>query len=270
METQNKGLTTYDDEINLYDYWKVIVKRKRLIVGLFLVAVLASAIISFLMPKIYRGEVALKLPEKQSQSSITAKDLTAKELLGVIGKIDSEKIKSILPKTHHLVTDIKLNALKDSTDKLNVVIDVKRANDIPDAVSELIEYLNNNPLIKRYIEQERERLLKQSEELSKIIESSKEMVKNFEMLLKSGRLILVGFNPIELNKGASDLKIEKITVEQAIKNLKGVEIIAPPYISNKPAKPKIKLNIALAGITGLFAGIFLAFFMEYVEKVKRQ
>jgi len=40
-----------EDEINLYDYWKVIVKRRFLIIGLFLVAVVASAIISFLMPK---------------------------------------------------------------------------------------------------------------------------------------------------------------------------------------------------------------------------
>ena len=54
-----------EDEINLYDYWKVIVKRKRLIIGLFVIAILASAIISFLMPKIYRGEVILKLPTKE-------------------------------------------------------------------------------------------------------------------------------------------------------------------------------------------------------------
>lgn len=261
METQNKGTAVYDDEINLYDYWKVMVKRKTLIIGIFFIAVLASAIISFLTPKIYRGNVVLK---------VTAKVLTAKELLGVIENIDGEKIKSILPKTHHLLTGIKLNALKDSTDKLNVVIDVKRTDDIPDAVSELIEYMNNNQLIKRYVEQERERLLKQSEELSKTMESSKELVKTYEMLLKSGRLIPVGFNPIELYKRISDLKIEKITTEQAIKNLKGVEIIAPPYISNKAVTPKIKQNIALAGITSLFAGILLVFFMEYVEKIKRQ
>lgn len=255
---QQKDPATYEDEINLYDYWKVIVKRKSIIIGLFLVAVLSSAIISFLMPKIYRGEVVLKL---------SAKELTAKELLGIIGKIDSEKIKSILPKTHHSVTDIKLNALKDSADKLNVVIDAKRANDIPDAASELIEYMNNNQLIKRYVEQERERLLGQSEDLSKTIESSRELIKTYEMLLKSGRLIFVGFNPIEINKRASDLKIEKIIVEQAIKNLKSVEIVTQ-YISNKPVKPKIKQNIALAGTISLFAGIFLAFFMEYIEKMR--
>ncbi|MDA8340271.1 MAG: Wzz/FepE/Etk N-terminal domain-containing protein [Nitrospiraceae bacterium] len=258
MEPQDK--ISYEDEINLYDYWKVIVKRKSLIIGLFFIATLASAIISLLMPKIYRGEVVLQL---------TAKELTAKELLGVIGKIDGEKIKSILPKTHYLVTDVKLNALKDSTNKLNVVIDAKRANDIPDAVSELVEYMNNNQLIKRYVEQERERLLKQSEELFNIIEDSKELRKNYNRMLVAGRLVPIGFNPIDLDKKISDLKIEKVVVEQAIKNLKGMEIIEQ-YISNKPVKPKKRQMVAIAGVTSLFAGILLAFFVEYIEKVKLQ
>ncbi|MBA3070988.1 MAG: hypothetical protein FP829_02270, partial [Nitrospirae bacterium] len=73
METQNKGTAVYEDEINLYDYWKVIVKRKRLIIGLFVIAILASAVISLLMPKIYRGEVVLKLPA-----------ITSKELVSII------------------------------------------------------------------------------------------------------------------------------------------------------------------------------------------
>ncbi|BCB96345.1 hypothetical protein JZK55_12670 [Dissulfurispira thermophila] len=105
--SQQERPETYEDEINLYDYWKVIVKRKSLIIGLFLVVTVASSIISLLMPKIYRGEVVLKLPA-----------ITSKELLSVIGKIDAEKVKNILPTTHHLIADVKLNALKDSADKL--------------------------------------------------------------------------------------------------------------------------------------------------------
>jgi uncharacterized protein involved in exopolysaccharide biosynthesis len=30
------------------------------------------------------------------------------------------------------------------------------------------------------------------------------------------------------------------------------------------------MNIALAGITSLFAGIFLMFFMEYIERIKKE
>jgi len=245
-----------EDEINLYDYWKVIVKRKSLIIGLFLVAVLASAIISFLTSKIYRGEVILKLP---------AKELTSKELFSVIGKIDAEKI---LPTTHHLVSDVKLNVLKDSTDKLRLVIEAKNTDALSQAAAEFVAYLNGIPLIKRFVEEERKRLLMQSEEIDKVIKGSDGLTRTYKKLLESGRLIPVGFNPIELEKRVSDLKIERLVIEQGIKRLKGVEMISSLNIPKNPVKPRIKKNIALASITSLFAGIFLAFFMEYIEKVR--
>lgn len=246
-----------EDEINLYDYWRVIVKRKRLIIGLFLVAVLASAIISFSMPKIYRGEVILKL---------TAKELTAKELLSVIGKIDAERI---LPTTHHLVADVKLNALKDSTDKVQLIIEAKNTDMLPQAASEFVAYLNDTPIIKRFVEEERQRLLMQSEEINKVIKGSDELTRTYKKLLESGRLIIVGFNPIEFEKRASDLKIERLAIEQELKRPKGVEMLGKPHILKNPVKPSIKKNIALAGITSLFMGIFLAFFMEYMETNKK-
>ena len=263
-----------EDEINLYDYWKVIVKRKSLIIGLFLVAVLASAIISFLTSKIYRGEVILKLPAKELTSKeltskeLTSKELTSKELFSIIGKIDAEKVKNFLPKTHRLITSIKLDALKDSTDKLRLVIEAKNTDDISSAMTEFVGYLNNFPLINRSVEEERQRLLIQSEELSKVIKDSEEFAEIRKKLLREGKLILLGFNPVEISKRMSDLKIEKLGVEQSLQRPKSVEIIEKPYILKNPVKPSIKKNIALAGTISLFIGIFLAFFMEYIEKMR--
>ena len=248
-----------EDEINLYDYWKVIVKRKRLIIGLFVIAIIASAVISLLMPKIYRGEVVLKLPA-----------ITAKELIGIIGKIDAGKIKNILPKTHHLITDAKLNALKDSTDKLQLIIEAKNTDALPQAATEFVGYLNNFSLINRAIEEEKQRLIKQSEELSSVIKEANELAQTYKKLLKEGKLIPLYFNPVEIKKKAADMEIERFTIEQALKRPKGVEMIENPHILKNPAKPSIKKNIALAGIISLFAGIFLAFFMEYVERIRNK
>lgn len=258
METQNKGTSTYDDEINLYGYYKLITKRKKLISGIFLVAVIITAIWSFITPKIYREEVVLKLSAKE----LTAKELTAKELVGIIGKIDAEKIKNILPKIHHLIIDVKLNALKDSTDKLQLIIETKNASAPSQAATEFVTYLNDTPIIKRFVEEERQRLLMQSEEISKLIETSNELKRTYKKLLESGRLIPLGFNPIELERKASDLKIEKFIIGQSIKKLNGVEMISSFNIPRHPIKPNIKKNIALAGIVSLFAGIFLAFLLE--------
>jgi len=258
METQNKGTAIYEDEINLYDCWKVIVKRKSLIIGLFLFTTIASAIISLSIPKIYRGEVVLKLPA-----------ITTRELLGVIGKFDDvEKIKNILPKTHHLITGVKLNTLKESTDKLQLIIETKNRDDISSAMTEFVAYLNNFSLINRAIEEERQRLIKQTEELSIVIKEADELARTFKKLLNEGKLIPFGFNPVEVKKKSSDMGVERFVIEQALKRPMGVEMLESPYILKNPVKPSIKKNIALAGITSLFAGIFLAFLWEYIEKIK--
>lgn len=246
----------YEDEINLYDLWKVIAKRKGIIIGIFFVAVVAASVITLNMPKIYRGEAALRVTSA----------LTSKEISGLMGKISKEKMALIFPKTYPSITDVKLTPLKDSADKLQVAIDSKNADDIPNALSELVEYIKSNPLMKRGLYQERERILKQSEELSRTIESSEELVKTYKKLLDAGKLIPIGFNPIELNKRISDLRIEKLNLEQALENLKGVETAGNLYVSKKPVKPRKMLNITLAGVVGLFAGVFLAFLMEGIEK----
>ena len=245
------------DEINLMDYIQVPRKRKWLIILGTLVFVIAAAIISLLMPKIYRGEAIFRI-----------QTFTAKEMVSIIGKLDKEKIKQVFTKTYNSIDSIKLSALRDSGDKFQLIIEAKRIDDIPIAISEFEEYVDNNPLLRRPVEEKKEMFLKQIEELSNVIESSKELMKAYDNLIKTGRVIPVGFNPIELRKRISDIKIEKLQVEQALKRLKGIEMVAQPNILSEPVKPKVKKNIVLAGVVGLFAGIFLAFFMEFLEKNK--
>jgi len=274
MNQQNAPI--YEEEIDLYDYWKVIVKRKKFIIGLFAVSVISAGVISFLMPKIYRGEIILRLVATE-QMSATREQLptqiptpTAKEIVSVIGKINQEKMEFILPETHKSMTKIELNDLKDTTDKLTVTIEAKNTKDISDTVSEFVQYINNHPLVKKPVEQQKERLKKQLEEVSKAIFSSKAFPKAYEMLLKEGKLIPVGFNPVDFNRKLVDLEMEKIVLEQNIKNLTGIEVVGQPYISKKPVKPRIKMNIFLAGTVSLFAGVFIVFFTESIEKIKNR
>lgn len=250
--------TNNEDEINLYDYWQVIVKRKRLIIGLFLISIITAAIVS--LPKIYRGKAIL---------IVTAKEIiTAKEIVDLMETSGEEKVKSILPS----IMSIKMSPLKNSTDKLQVIqviIESKNADNIPDATSALIEYINNYPLVKQSVQQQKEKFLMQVKELSELIDGSIKVPKVYTDLLKKEGAAPTGVTKIDTYKKFVDLKIEKLMLEQAIKNLKGVEMIGQPYISKKPVKPNIKMNIALTGVVSLFTGIFLAFFIEYIERIKK-
>jgi len=80
MNPQEQVPLNYEDEINLYDLWKVIVKRKAIIIGLFFISILSAAVITFNMPKIYRGEAILSV-----------RVFPPKEIVSIVGKMDAEK-----------------------------------------------------------------------------------------------------------------------------------------------------------------------------------
>ena len=44
-----------DDEINLLDYWRVVVKRRKLIISLTLICAIIALINSLMQPKLYKA-----------------------------------------------------------------------------------------------------------------------------------------------------------------------------------------------------------------------
>jgi hypothetical protein len=49
-----------------------------------------------------------------------------------------------------------------------------------------------------------------------------------------------------------------------------VQVLDTGIPAEKKSKPIISLNILIAGVLALFVGIFLAFFLEYLERIKAQ
>ena len=69
----------------------------------------------------------------------------------------------------------------------------------------------------------------------------------------------------ELNGKSKRLLEEIKDLEFKKNNVQNVEILQPPTSSQHPVKPRIALNVMLAGVLGFLAMLFLAFFLEYVQ-----
>ncbi|MBM2839369.1 MAG: putative rane protein [Deltaproteobacteria bacterium] len=48
------------------------------------------------------------------------------------------------------------------------------------------------------------------------------------------------------------------------------KVIDPPKVPDKKIKPKRSQMVMLSLVTSLFAGIFIAFFLEYIAKLRNQ
>lgn len=61
----------YADEIDLREYVQVLIKRKKLIIGVFLIAVILSAIAGLLMPKVYKASASIMVTPSKIQSVLS-------------------------------------------------------------------------------------------------------------------------------------------------------------------------------------------------------
>ncbi len=131
-------------------------------------------------------------------------------------------------------------------------------------------------------------ILNQNKEVSfEELRKLKEEIKNLQKKLKGlqGRLNYVSLPEYQLNlqKLQAQMSIAQGLFETLVKEYEmakaqemkeqiSFQIIDPPYIPDpeKPYKPKKKLIVAVALVSGLFLGIFTAFFKEWLDNVKKR
>jgi uncharacterized protein involved in exopolysaccharide biosynthesis len=83
-------------------------------------------------------------------------------------------------------------------------------------------------------------------------------------------LILLQANIEDRDRNVADLRRE--LKESRLSRLvsKNTSVIAADAPPKHAVKPRIKLNVVLAGTLGLMMFTFVAFFMEYIEKARSE
>ena len=129
-----------DDEINLLDYFIVLLKRKKLIMASTLACAVITAIISLIIPKIYNSQASI-LPPQQS-ASVTSQIISqfaagglSSSLSGIlgtgsssdlyVGMLQSRTIMDNIIKRFDLMKLYKEDNLVDARDDLSDNIEVK-------------------------------------------------------------------------------------------------------------------------------------------------
>lgn len=265
-----------EDEIDIREYVNVIMKRKKLILSIFFTAVVITAIMSLLMPKIYEITSTIQLG-------------SVNELL-----IKKEEVKEIILNQNSLLAIINQLGLKTEVERFRKEIKIDNINDT-DLLSISITYpgidtalkINDaivNPLIAQGQSIYQERLALANERLKEL----EAEIKNAEVdiirtqtlisgLPNSGnisqadvslRIILLQNTLPNYESNLTALRNQKNELKLLINNAKDFKIFDAPIRPLKPIAPKKAENVFIAGIISLVFGIFLAFFMEFYRKVK--
>ena len=206
VDTQADIKRTRQDEISLSDLWAVVVKRKMIVIVLFLISLIGAMLYVFTAPRIYRLETHMKLYLPKDVT--TVKELpTAKDLSSIIGKIDPEKKAIIFSKGADEITDVKIDELKGATDKFKITIESRNPEMLPEALEEFVTYIENMNLIKNNDEKITRELDEKIKDVKETYTKSDSINKEIEKRLHSSKLLSLGFNPIEVNQKVLEMKI---------------------------------------------------------------
>jgi len=275
---EKKGVYYYEeDEIDLYELWLTLKKRVKTIVIVTIAFVATSAIYCITAPDVYRIETVVSLPQSQEQeqeqeqvivSYPITKDIIEK-LEKLIQNKEYRKLANLLQISQENLKGLKkieAESYRKDSRFFKLIIESTNKGNLNEIKNGTLKYLNNNEFVLRKIKENREIIKNKINYLkSQLLKLKKTATKLKALIIKTKKAKIVGFNPLDIDKSIIDLKMRINDLELILSSkVHGYEEVSS-NLSPNPVKPKRKLIITVSLISGLFLGIFIAFFQEWLE-----
>ncbi|MBA7587288.1 hypothetical protein ES708_29313 [subsurface metagenome] len=269
-----------EEEIDLREYINVLLKRKGIIILIFLIAVITAALVSyFALSLVYQSSAVFGVAKIDGQAvinitealEIIKSDVVLDEVInrmGLKGTLTLGQLKSHISTESLKGTNfIKVSVEHDTPEKAkNLVENIVEVfiEQNQDEYREKVKLIEDR--LKTLEEQiaEFERNILEIEKVKKKIAASEELSEG-ERQFQTSLLISSSVTERELY---NNLTNQVNSLKTSLKSCEDFEIINYPQLPAAPIKPNKKLNILIAGVLGLFVGIFVAFFLEFWQKGK--
>ena len=257
-----------EDEISLIDLWRVIAKRKRLI--LITVAVILSLVGAWLL-------IAKPIYESRAVLGV-----------GQVGPIESPQLIVQRLREEHRVKD-----RSEGAQILPAITEVKTMEKLLPNGVEIIAQAHEAQAAQQFLTQVVAKVIKRHQKLFDV--GRAEQTKQLEALQQEAERIEQSLALIEHRISAlvgseaslaglltlqKDLLVQRLpqiaqqqtTLRLAMSELQSTPtvVLRTPTLPIEPVSPKPVLYMTLAGVVGLMLGIFGAFFAEFIGKTRKQ
>ncbi|MCX5706023.1 MAG: Wzz/FepE/Etk N-terminal domain-containing protein [Candidatus Omnitrophica bacterium] len=271
METQQD---TQTNEIDLNYYINVVIKWKKLILSIFLVAVIVTAVVSLLTPKVYVVTSTIQLG---SFNEPIFKGEDVKEIVlnyGLLSSIINESNLNI--DSERLRGTIKIKDI-GSTNLTRISIEY---SDVDAGVKIINTILSHIISQGQSIYQERQNIANERlKELDAEIKNVEGDIARTQSIISdpisttgssqsdiSLRIILLQNALPTYESNLTALRNQRNALKFLIANAKEFKIFDQPIQLKNPISPKKRQDVLIAGVISLLCGAFLAFFMEFLQK----
>lgn len=234
-----------DYEIDIFELWRIIARRRWLVLASVLLFSAGAGLATLLAPTIYRCQSTIALPGEPYQWMKIA------EVKEVVAAARSRAVRGmplgdLPPGDLAKVSDIRVMEMPESQTFFKLVVKAKGDQEAAVRVSQgIYRYLTTDPSIQA--------------RLQIMVRGADSVLAFAERTLQSA-LKSRGGQGGDPELVALYDKVYEFRIRRA--SLRNFEYISPPLLDPAPASPRPVLNLAISVLVGLMAGILLAVFAD--------
>jgi len=279
---ENNTQYVQQDTIDLRELFAVLKRRKKMIWSVTGIITLLAVIYAFLIAApIYQTTAQIKLAQINKKPIDNTNNM--KQELETIFEVNAKNKKIEFP----LVKSITVP--KGTSNILTVRTQGYDNGSVEKKLLSVFEYITTmqSKDLESYIKTQKRRLVAAKDNLrqeSELLSSSKKSIRDYQnklLTISERNVALAGIYSIEIGKQQNQIKSltdQIFQLKNSVNNIedslspfkiRNAEIIGKIERSDKPIKPKKKLIVVVAFITGLMLSIFLAFFLEFMAGMKK-
>lgn len=276
------------DEINLLDIWRILAKRKKMVIVISLLITLAGSAYAILKPEIYAYTTAIQI----GSVFANGKEEPVDEVKNAESKIKEVYIASVLSDFYRenpgQAKNIKINASvpKDS----EILIISGKCSEIQAPIyQELINKVsaklvkNHNEKIKESRSQLSEQIANAKKRLELLENNEKELNKRIESFDKTFKAAPIDNSSVTvlvittLSNQKRQISIDKLSLQSEITEkeselslIQDSKLLYPVTKSIEPVSFDKKIMVIAFALAGFILGVFVALAWDFFEKVKGQ
>jgi len=265
-----------EDEIDLRDIFGVLWKRRLLILGTFIIAVLLAGVISFAMPPVYKVSSIIAIgyfddPAYTSQASMKNVMLSDEFLLDVFEVISPNGNSSDF---RTFKDSVEVEPARDSDRLVEISIETKKRKEGLKAVETMIERYselseNSYNKQKKILEDQLSDAEQRLEVVNMEINQTREALQDMEETSGSSTAVQAEMRfsrTLDILNGKesqrSALMDRRMELDKQLLLIRNLEIVQPAKEPISPIWPRKALIVGIAGILGLMLGVMAAFLRE--------
>jgi Fe-S-cluster formation regulator IscX/YfhJ len=245
-----------EEESNLYYYWKVLVRRKRVFIVIFLIPIAIVAGVSLLQPRYYLGERTIINPAIPPQT-----------IISLVGDFDDAKKAEVFANTPGAIKSVRLFIPKRSNNRVNIILESNTADALPLAFQDIDQYICNLREFRDEDARIREHIDLQLQGLIEAKKANLFFYHQITNLMNTKKII--GINPADLITKDADLAVQIMNLQSEKATTSARGSLGPITVTKLPTTTQIMIQIICVGILSLFVGIFVVFvLLDYIDRMR--